>query len=99
MNVSGTLSLLEAMDYVGCKNMVFSSSATVYGEPKYLPYDEMHPVSPNNPYGRTKLMVEQVLEDWPLDYERRVICLRYFNPVGAHLSGQMEKVLRAYRII
>ena len=66
----------------------FSSSATVYGEPQYLPYDERHPVAPVNPYGRTKLIVEQMLADWSAaDPERSALSLRYFNPVGAHPSG------------
>jgi UDP-glucose 4-epimerase len=72
----------------GCKRIVFSSSATVYGEPHYLPYDEAHPVAPVNPYGRTKLMVEQILGDWCAPQpERSALSLRYFNPVGAHPSS------------
>lgn len=87
-NVSGTVSLLKAMTEAGVKRLVFSSSATVYGEPRYLPIDEQHPTAPTNPYGRTKLHIEQMLrdvtesgEDW------HVVCLRYFNPAGAHPSG------------
>lgn len=87
VNVSGTTSLLNAMDSVGCSNIVFSSSATVYGRPDYLPYDEKHKTSPVSPYGRTKLMAENILSDWSnLDKKRRASVLRYFNPVGAHSS-------------
>ena len=88
VNVSGSRVLLEVMQSHGCHRILFSSSATVYGEPQYLPYDENHPVSPINPYGRTKLMVEQMLGDWSAAHpERSAISLRYFNPVGAHPSG------------
>ena len=88
VNVSGSSVLLEVMQTHDCHNIVFSSSATVYGEPQYLPYDENHPVAPINPYGRTKLMVEQMLGDWSAAHpERSAISLRYFNPVGAHPSG------------
>lgn len=87
-NVQGTISLLRAMDAAGARTLVFSSSATVYGEPKYLPYDEGHPTAPINPYGRTKLQVEELLNDvCKSDPSWRVACLRYFNPVGAHPSG------------
>lgn len=89
-NVVGTLRLLQAMDRVGCKKIVFSSSATVYGEPKYLPYDEAHPLNPANTYGRTKLMAEQVMSDWQGATEgASAALLRYFNPVGAHPSGEI----------
>ena len=87
-NVSGSISLLEAMKRVNVKTIVFSSSATVYGEPQYLPYDEVHPLNPINTYGRTKLQVEEILQDLAnSDQEWRVALLRYFNPVGAHESG------------
>lgn len=87
-NVNGSKVLLEVMETHSCYKIVFSSSATVYGEPKYLPYDENHPVAPINPYGRTKLMVEQMLGDWSAAHsERSALSLRYFNPVGAHPSG------------
>ena len=90
VNVRGSVSLINAMDRAGCANIVFSSSATVYGDPQYLPYDEAHPTRPVNPYGRTKLMVEDVLRDWAsADLARRATVLRYFNPVGAHASGQI----------
>lgn len=87
-NVRGTLSLLEAMRDCGTKTLVFSSSATVYGQPQYLPLDENHPTSATNPYGRTKLMIEEMLTDVATaDPEWRIAILRYFNPVGAHDSG------------
>jgi UDP-glucose 4-epimerase len=87
-NVQGTLSLLEAMQASDIKTLVFSSSATVYGQPQYLPLDEGHPTSATNPYGRSKLQIEEILSDVALsDPEWRIACLRYFNPVGAHDSG------------
>ncbi len=87
-NVRGTLTLLEAMADSGAKTLVFSSSATVYGQPQYLPLDEDHPTSATNPYGRTKLMIEEMLADVAAaDPEWRIAILRYFNPVGAHDSG------------
>jgi UDP-glucose 4-epimerase len=87
-NVYGTICLLEVMAQSACHKIVFSSSATVYGVPDYLPYDELHPLRPINPYGRTKLMVEEMLRDWcQVDDRRSAIALRYFNPVGAHSSG------------
>ncbi len=87
-NVGGTISLLQAMDETGVRQIVFSSSSTVYGEPAYLPYDESHPTMPNSPYGRTKLQVEQILGDLAGSASSwRIACLRYFNPVGAHASG------------
>jgi UDP-glucose 4-epimerase len=90
VNVWGSISLLAAMSKAGCKNIVFSSSATVYGKPQYLPYDEEHPTNPVNPYGRTKLIIENIISDWTkVDSKRRGTILRYFNPVGAHKSGQI----------
>jgi UDP-glucose 4-epimerase len=89
-NVGGTLSLLQAMESVGLKRLVFSSSATVYGEPQRLPVDEQHPCSATNPYGQTKLAVERILFDLHRASPDWVITiLRYFNPVGAHPSGQI----------
>lgn len=87
-NVAGTISLLEAMGEASVKSLVFSSSATVYGRPNYLPIDERHPTSPTNPYGHSKRHVEQMLEDLAQSsHDWRVACLRYFNPAGAHPSG------------
>ncbi len=87
-NVNGTLTLLRAMDAAGCRRVIFSSSATVYGDPQYLPYDEAHPCAPTNVYGRTKRMAEQVLEDWSrATPDSTAVLLRYFNPVGAHATG------------
>jgi UDP-glucose 4-epimerase len=87
-NVHGTISLLQAMQESNVKTLVFSSSATVYGNPQYLPIDESHPTSATNPYGRTKLHIEEMLVDVAKsDFEWRIACLRYFNPVGAHETG------------
>ena len=87
-NVQGTISLLQAMQECGVDKMVFSSSATVYGDPQYLPIDEAHPTAPTNPYGTTKLQIERILQDvCKADKNLRVANLRYFNPVGAHESG------------
>jgi UDP-glucose 4-epimerase len=90
VNVGGTAVVLSAMDRAGCDRIVFSSSATVYGEPLYLPYDESHPTKPVNPYGRTKLAAEELLRDWSAAKEgHRAVSLRYFNPVGADASGEI----------
>jgi UDP-glucose 4-epimerase len=87
-NVTGTVHLLEAMREAGVRLLVFSSSATVYGDPQRLPLTEKHPLSPTNPYGRTKLMIEEILRDLAnSDPSWRIASLRYFNPVGAHASG------------
>jgi len=87
-NVTGTISLLRAMHTTNIKHIVFSSSATVYGDPQYLPLDEQHPTSATNPYGRSKLQIEEILADLTKSNpEWRIVCLRYFNPVGAHDSG------------
>ena len=87
-DVVGTLRLLEAMGECGVKQLVFSSSATVYGDPQRLPLTEDHPLSATNPYGRSKLMVEEILRDLQKsDASWRLCILRYFNPVGAHASG------------
>ncbi|XP_018015274.1 UDP-glucose 4-epimerase [Hyalella azteca] len=91
-NLLATISLLEAMEAAGVRRLVFSSSATVYGIPQYLPIDEDHPVgqSITNPYGHTKHMCEQILRDIvQSNNDWKVILLRYFNPVGAHESGKM----------
>ncbi len=90
VNVTGTLCLLHAMERAGCKRLIFSSSATVYGEPHYLPCDEAHPTNPTNVYGHSKLMAERILTDWAAaNSDATAILLRYFNPVGAHASAQI----------
>jgi UDP-glucose 4-epimerase len=87
-NVTGTLNLLSVMAESGIKQIIFSSSATVYGDPATLPITEAFPLSVTNPYGRTKLMIEQILGDlFMSDPEWHIALLRYFNPVGAHPSG------------
>jgi UDP-glucose 4-epimerase len=87
-NVVGTLRLLEAMAAYDVKTLVFSSSATVYGDPQRLPLTEDHPLSTTNPYGQTKLVIEEMLRDLQRsDASWRMGTLRYFNPVGAHASG------------
>ena len=89
-NVSGTVTLLEVMAEHEVKNLVFSSSATVYGDPETLPIDERSKRSCTNPYGQSKLVVEHILEDLAeSDKQWNLITLRYFNPVGAHSSGQI----------
>jgi UDP-glucose 4-epimerase len=87
-NVTGSLHLFSAMKQAGVKKLVFSSSATVYGEPQFLPLTEDHPLSVINPYGRTKLMIEDILHDqFQAAADWSIAVLRYFNPVGAHESG------------
>lgn len=87
-NITGTLILLDVMKNHNCKKIVFSSSATVYGNPKTVPIREDFPLSTTNPYGSTKLMIEQILNDvYISDNEWSIILLRYFNPIGAHESG------------
>ncbi len=89
-NITGTLNLSRAMAEHGVKNIVFSSSATVYGDPATVPITEEFPLSCTNPYGRTKLMVEDILSDLNVaDPSWNVCLLRYFNPVGAHKSGRI----------
>jgi UDP-glucose 4-epimerase len=89
-NITGTLILCEVMKEFGVRRMVFSSSATVYGDPPKVPITEDFPVSPTNPYGRTKLMIEEILRDlYAADPNWQIALLRYFNPVGAHESGQI----------
>ena len=90
-NICGTLTLIEAMRDAGVKNIVFSSSATVYGDPAFVPITEECPKgNPTNPYGQTKSMLEQILSDvYRADNSWNVILLRYFNPIGAHKSGRI----------
>ena len=88
-NITGTLVLLEEMRNAGCKNIIFSSSATVYGNPAVMPITESCPKGHcTNPYGNTKSMLEEILRDLQVaDNEWNVVLLRYFNPIGAHSSG------------
>jgi len=87
-NVGGSISLLEAMKNANVTQMIFSSSATVYGEPQKLPIKEDHPLNPTNTYGETKLSVENILRDlYRSSSSWKIFILRYFNPVGAHQSG------------
>ncbi len=89
-NITGTLNLLAVMNDFNVKNIVFSSSATVYGDPASLPIKEDFPLSATNPYGRTKLMIEEILRDlYRSDKDWNIALLRYFNPVGAHKSGEI----------
>jgi UDP-glucose 4-epimerase len=85
-NVLGSLNLLKVMDKNDCNRIIFSSSATVYGNPLYLPIDEEHELKPLNPYGNSKLMIENILRDWATD-QKYACALRYFNPIGADSSG------------
>ncbi len=89
-NLSGTITLLEMMQEKGVKNLVFSSSATVYGDPASVPVTEEFPLSATNPYGRTKLIIEDMLRDlYQSDASWNIAILRYFNPIGAHESGEI----------
>src|SRR3989449_4592268 len=89
-NVGGTIALVQAMDAQGVRDLIFSSSATVYGEPERLPLTEDHPLRPANPYGKCKLVIEHILADKSgSDPDFRYAALRYFNPVGAHGSGRI----------
>ena len=89
-NVAGTTTLCRVMEKHNCKNIIFSSSATVYGDPHALPIKEDFPLSVTNPYGRTKLLLEEILGDiYAADNEWNVVLLRYFNPIGAHERGDI----------
>jgi UDP-glucose 4-epimerase len=88
-NFSSTLNLLDAMGKYGVRHFIFSSTAAVFGEPGYVPIDEAHPRHPVNPYGRSKWMVEQVLEDYDRAFSLRSVCLRYFNAAGADPDGDL----------
>jgi UDP-glucose 4-epimerase len=88
-NVSATHSLLQAMIHTGHKNIIFSSTAAVYGNPKSVPITERHELSPINPYGKTKLHIEQLLKDLASSGHMNSVCLRYFNAAGAHKSGHI----------
>ena len=89
-NIAGSTTLCRVMEKNNCKNIIFSSSATVYGDPHALPIKEDFPLSVTNPYGRTKLMLEEILGDiYKADNEWNIVLLRYFNPIGAHESGDL----------
>jgi UDP-glucose 4-epimerase len=88
-NVVNTLQLLDVMLAHGVKQFIFSSTAATFGEPQYVPIDEAHPQHPINPYGRSKLMVEQALADYDTAYGLKSVCLRYFNAAGADPEGQL----------
>ena len=89
-NISGTIVLMQAMQAAGVERLVFSSSATVYGQPDHVPVKEDAPLRVTNPYGRTKLVMEDLIRDWCASRpELSAVLLRYFNPVGAHPSGQI----------
>ncbi|KAA9009441.1 UDP-glucose 4-epimerase GalE [Histidinibacterium aquaticum] len=95
VNVSGTVSLLRAMEASGCDGMVYSSSAAVYGEPKYLPLDEEHPCQPVSPYGESKWLAERIVTVWAKAREdRKAILLRYFNPIGKDPAGRIAPIQR-----
>jgi len=96
-NVAGSLALLAAMREAGVRNLVFSSSATVYGDPATVPIREDFALAPTSPYGRTKRMVEDILADWQrANADWSIGCLRYFNPVGAHPSGRIGEDPQGY---
>lgn len=89
-NIGGTIALMQAMEAHGVHRLVFSSSATVYGQPDSVPVKEDAPLRVTNPYGRTKLVMEQLIQDWcTARTEASAVLLRYFNPVGAHPSGRI----------
>ncbi len=88
-NFSNTLNLLDAMVRHQVKSFIFSSTAAIFGEPEYTPIDEGHPKNPINPYGKSKLMVEQALEDYEKAYDLQSVCLRYFNAAGADSEGEL----------
>ncbi|OUD12468.1 UDP-glucose 4-epimerase GalE [Thioflexithrix psekupsensis] len=88
-NVVRTLNLLDAMVAANVKRFIFSSTAAIFGEPQYVPIDEKHPQYPINPYGRSKLMVEQILRDYDEAFGLKSVCLRYFNAAGADPEGEL----------
>lgn len=88
-NVAHTLTLLNAMRAHGIKRFIFSSTAATFGTPRYVPIDEEHPQTPINPYGRTKLMIEQILSDYDIAYGLKSVSLRYFNAAGADPEGEL----------
>jgi UDP-glucose 4-epimerase len=88
-NFTNTQTLLDAMNDHGIRKFIFSSTAAIFGEPEYVPIDEKHPKHPINPYGKTKLMVEQMLEDYDRAYGMKSVCLRYFNAAGADADARI----------
>ncbi|WP_353573407.1 UDP-glucose 4-epimerase GalE [Candidatus Albibeggiatoa sp. nov. BB20] len=88
-NVANTLNLLDTMVKYAVKNFIFSSTAAIFGEPQSVPLDETHPKNPINPYGLSKWIIEQILDDYATAYDLRSICLRYFNAAGADPEGQL----------
>lgn len=88
-NLAATLNLLDAMVAHGVKTFIFSSTAAIFGEPRYTPIDEQHPKQPINPYGLSKWMIEQILADYDRAYGLKSVCLRYFNAAGADPDGQL----------
>lgn len=88
-NLAATLTLLQAMVRANVRHFIFSSTAAVYGDPVYVPIDEEHPKAAINPYGRSKWMVEQMLEDFDRAYGLKSVCLRYFNAAGADPEGEL----------
>jgi UDP-glucose 4-epimerase len=90
-NVSGTLSLLKAMIDNDCMKFIFSSSAAIFGNPKYIPIDENHPTNPINPYGKSKLMVEEILKDFESAYGLKCVSFRYFNAAGHDPDGELSE--------
>ena len=96
-NISGTIQLLRSMEQAGTRRIVFSSSATVYGDPERIPIDEAAPLRTTNPYGRSKLVMEQLIGDWCMASEGAgAALLRYFNPVGAHPSGRIGEAPKGW---
>lgn len=91
-NVVNTLNLLDTMMENGVKNIVFSSTCATYGNPQYTPIDEKHPQNPINPYGKTKLMMEQIMADYETAYDLKYAALRYFNAAGADVQGELGEV-------
>ena len=90
-NVSGTLSLLKAMIDNDCMKFIFSSSAAIFGNPEYIPIDESHPKNPINPYGKSKLMVEEILKDFESAYGLKYVSFRYFNAAGHDPDGELSE--------
>lgn len=94
-NVVGSLNLLKSMNDFNIKNIIFSSSATVYGEAKYLPIDEKHPLKPLNPYALNKFFIENYIQEYVQKYQFNAVILRYFNPAGSHDSGKIGESINS----